>query len=401
MMEVKKRGDPRARSRARGRARLLGLIRERRKRVPGASRVASGADALLVETRTEGRIFRRGARRARVKEERGGARVRRRDAINFLVTRERRRPASRFARERRTARRRGRGVHKSVSRVERRNRETDARETAGENPGDESRAPIRHPQPIGGRSGQNLNMDERPLEWRAVRDRFPTRHGHPTAQSLAPRRLDRAPMAGRRGDGFRGRRTASDGSGAGARRALRGSPHLGPAFLARVPALYGPASSPRGSRTRPRDARACSRKRSPPRTRALFSRAEGRTRADRLARARVLRCAARVATGPFAVARAPPESRPCPLPSRLPDLASCALTFHPSPLISSFATGQGSGVTYEGLTLHEPGAFHKAWAYGLGGLSWFWVFYRFYKDGDTLIYGHAPHFEHDDDDDHH
>ena len=26
---------------------------------------------------------------------------------------------------------------------------------------------------------------------------------------------------------------------------------------------------------------------------------------------------------------------------------------------------------------------------------------RFYKDGDTLIYGHAPHFEHDDHDDHH
>ena len=58
-------------------------------------------------------------------------------------------------------------------------------------------------------------------------------------------------------------------------------------------------------------------------------------------------------------------------------------------------------MTYEGLTLHEPGAFHKAWAYGLGGLCWFWVFYRFYKDGDTLIYGPAPHFEHDDDDDHH
>jgi hypothetical protein len=52
------------------------------------------------------------------------------------------------------------------------------------------------------------------------------------------------------------------------------------------------------------------------------------------------------------------------------------------------------------LTLHEPGAFHKAWAYGLGGLTWFWIFYRFYKDGDTLIYGHAPHFEHDDDDHH-
>jgi len=64
------------------------------------------------------------------------------------------------------------------------------------------------------------------------------------------------------------------------------------------------------------------------------------------------------------------------------------------------AGGGGPGVTHEGLTLHEPGAFHKAWAYGLGGLTWFWIFYRFYKDGDTLIYGHAPHFEHDDDDHH-
>lgn len=65
------------------------------------------------------------------------------------------------------------------------------------------------------------------------------------------------------------------------------------------------------------------------------------------------------------------------------------------------AGGGGPGVTHEGLTLHEPGAFHKFWAYGLGGLTWFWIFYRFYKDGDTLIYGHAPHFEHDDHDDHH
>eukprot|EP00228_Micromonas_bravo_P007973 CAMPEP_0203001598 /NCGR_PEP_ID=MMETSP1401-20130829/679_1 /ASSEMBLY_ACC=CAM_ASM_000894 /TAXON_ID=38833 /ORGANISM="Micromonas pusilla, Strain CCAC1681" /LENGTH=102 /DNA_ID=CAMNT_0049743081 /DNA_START=29 /DNA_END=337 /DNA_ORIENTATION=+ len=62
--------------------------------------------------------------------------------------------------------------------------------------------------------------------------------------------------------------------------------------------------------------------------------------------------------------------------------------------------GGGPGVTHEGLTLHEPGMFHKGWAYGLGGLTWFWIFYRFYKDGDTLIYGHAPHFEHDDDDHH-
>jgi len=32
----------------------------------------------------------------------------------------------------------------------------------------------------------------------------------------------------------------------------------------------------------------------------------------------------------------------------------------------------------------------------MGGLMWFWVMYRFYHDGETLIYGHEPHFLHDD-----
>lgn len=29
-------------------------------------------------------------------------------------------------------------------------------------------------------------------------------------------------------------------------------------------------------------------------------------------------------------------------------------------------------------------------------LSRFWIFYRFKKDGDVLLYGHAIHFEHED-----
>ena len=29
-------------------------------------------------------------------------------------------------------------------------------------------------------------------------------------------------------------------------------------------------------------------------------------------------------------------------------------------------------------------------------LTRFWIFYRCYHDGDTLLFGHAPHFEHDD-----
>mmetsp|Transcript_41054 Transcript_41054/g.101280 ORF Transcript_41054/g.101280 Transcript_41054/m.101280 type:complete len:106 (+) Transcript_41054:81-398(+) len=63
--------------------------------------------------------------------------------------------------------------------------------------------------------------------------------------------------------------------------------------------------------------------------------------------------------------------------------------------------GHGHGVTHGGLTLHEPGMWHKAAGYGFGGLMWFWIFLRFYRDGDTLIYGHAPHFQDDHDDDHH
>jgi|TARA_B110001450_G_scaffold173154_1_gene161552 hypothetical protein len=95
---------------------------------------------------------------------------------------------------------------------------------------------------------------------------------------------------------------------------------------------------------------------------------------------------------------------PTPVPSHRAVLPSSKHRTRPlthSKHLTKPAGGGGPGVTHEGLTLHEPGAFHKFWAYGLGGLTWFWIFYRFYKDGDTLIYGHAPHFEHDDHDDHH
>ena len=96
----------------------------------------------------------------------------------------------------------------------------------------------------------------------------------------------------------------------------------------------------------------------------------------------------------------PPLAAPTRGPAR--SFADARVCFsHPSPRTDENSTGGGGpGVTHEGLTLHEPGMFHKGWAYGLGGLTWFWIFYRFYKDGDTLIYGHAPHFEHDDDDHH-
>lgn len=73
-------------------------------------------------------------------------------------------------------------------------------------------------------------------------------------------------------------------------------------------------------------------------------------------------------------------------------------------LFSSFvddAASEGHGVTHEGVTLHDASFAHKALGTGFGAMMWFWVFYRFYHDGDVLLYGHAPHFEHDDHDDHH
>lgn len=53
-------------------------------------------------------------------------------------------------------------------------------------------------------------------------------------------------------------------------------------------------------------------------------------------------------------------------------------------------------MTHEGLTIHPAAPVHKILGTAMGGLMWFWVMYRFYHDGETLIYGHEPHFLHDD-----
>jgi hypothetical protein len=60
------------------------------------------------------------------------------------------------------------------------------------------------------------------------------------------------------------------------------------------------------------------------------------------------------------------------------------------------AAGGEGGVTHEGLTIHPAAPVHKILGTAMGGLMWFWVMYRFYHDGETLIYGHEPHFLHDD-----
>ena len=136
----------------------------RRKRSSEASsRCARGSTRILPETRTAGTDFQprrcvalaSGRRRSARAE---GTRV----AIDSLLTRERRRPAGRFwrPRARRTlGRPRSLGCFTKIgdpgsTKIVK----PTPRETAGENPGDESRAPIRRPQPIGGRRGQNLTI---------------------------------------------------------------------------------------------------------------------------------------------------------------------------------------------------------------------------------------------------
>ncbi|CAL5219868.1 g1787 [Coccomyxa viridis] len=59
------------------------------------------------------------------------------------------------------------------------------------------------------------------------------------------------------------------------------------------------------------------------------------------------------------------------------------------------ASGHGKTVEYAGLKLHEPEKWHKYLGEGLASLMWFWIFVRAYHDGSTLLFGHAPHFEHE------
>ncbi|EIE20758.1 hypothetical protein COCSUDRAFT_33883 [Coccomyxa subellipsoidea C-169] len=60
------------------------------------------------------------------------------------------------------------------------------------------------------------------------------------------------------------------------------------------------------------------------------------------------------------------------------------------------ASDHGPPVTYAGLTLYKPARWHVLWGEGMASLMWFWIFYRAYHDGSTLLFGHAQHFEHDE-----
>lgn len=62
-----------------------------------------------------------------------------------------------------------------------------------------------------------------------------------------------------------------------------------------------------------------------------------------------------------------------------------------------FASGSGNSVTYEGLTIQKPARWHVLTGRGMCSIMWFWIMYRAYYDGEAFLYGHAVHFEHDDD----
>ncbi|KAK9817267.1 hypothetical protein WJX72_012046 [[Myrmecia] bisecta] len=55
----------------------------------------------------------------------------------------------------------------------------------------------------------------------------------------------------------------------------------------------------------------------------------------------------------------------------------------------------GEAVTYAGLTLHKPATWHTVAGTGMCALMWFWILVRAYHDGETFLFGHAPHFEHE------
>ena len=88
---------------------------------------------------------------------------------------------------------------------------------------------------------------------------------------------------------------------------------------------------------------------------------------------------------------------PAPAPPSPRSPASAASLGRWSPLSRAFSwafTKQGAarpaghehgGVTYEGVTLHEPAAWHSNVGTGLSALMWFWVFVRWSKDGSTLL----------------
>ncbi|KAL0360449.1 UNVERIFIED_CONTAM: NADH dehydrogenase [ubiquinone] 1 beta subcomplex subunit [Sesamum radiatum] len=55
--------------------------------------------------------------------------------------------------------------------------------------------------------------------------------------------------------------------------------------------------------------------------------------------------------------------------------------------------GHGHGVTYKGVTLHQPKRWHSVTGKGLCAVMWFWVLYRAKQDGPVVLENDAT-YEH-------
>ncbi|KAL6216330.1 hypothetical protein ACLB2K_009553 [Fragaria x ananassa] len=67
--------------------------------------------------------------------------------------------------------------------------------------------------------------------------------------------------------------------------------------------------------------------------------------------------------------------------------------------------GHGHGITYKGVTVHQPKRWHTVTGKGLCAVMWFWVLYRAKQDGPVVLGWRHPWEGHDDHghghDDHH
>nr|GMC74160.1 NADH dehydrogenase [ubiquinone] 1 beta subcomplex subunit 2 [Ipomoea batatas] len=63
---------------------------------------------------------------------------------------------------------------------------------------------------------------------------------------------------------------------------------------------------------------------------------------------------------------------------------------------SEMGDGHGHGVTYKGITIHQPKRWHTVTGKGLCAVMWFWVLYRAKQDGPVVLGWRHPWEGHGD-----
>ncbi|XP_050366676.1 NADH dehydrogenase [ubiquinone] 1 beta subcomplex subunit 2 [Argentina anserina] len=58
--------------------------------------------------------------------------------------------------------------------------------------------------------------------------------------------------------------------------------------------------------------------------------------------------------------------------------------------------GHGDGITYKGVTIHQPKRWHTVTGKGLCAVMWFWVLYRAKQDGPVVLGWRHPWEGHGD-----